>query len=445
MQPLSKLMAISKPRNLSVREQREVLRADMSWQQETIPVVETHDSEASRQKFRHFQYLKMSGPHEALSQLWELCLQWLRPEIHTKKQIIELLVLEQFLAILPEEVRTWVNLQHPNNSEDMVTLIEDVIEMLEDEARLLSKPFESLKLESKKKRWIMEKEIPRKTIFDMKSISGEESSHGVIMTRLTESGHPSSDAWKGENWLYRNQKKWDINLPQEAFIPETIYTEEEDFECSENKKSFDINSISSICAIQQGIPSRKGSPKCDKFKTHFKFNLDSVGKQHSEYEYGNDLSLSTDIRHQKSHTTMNSYECYQCGKAFCRSSSLIRHQIIHTGEKPYKCSECGRFFNRRTNLTKHQKLHAEAKACTSNKCGKAFSKSEDSNNPTLHFGNNFYQCVNCGKSFNRSSSLIRHQMIHTGEKPFKCKECNKAFNRSSNLVKHQKLHTRDKS
>uniref|UniRef100_A0A2K6P8L7 Zinc finger protein 215 n=3 Tax=Rhinopithecus roxellana TaxID=61622 RepID=A0A2K6P8L7_RHIRO len=517
MQPLSKLMAISKPQNLSLHEQREVLRADISWQQETIPVVETHDSEASRQKFRHFQYLKVSGPHEALSQLWELCLQWLRPEIHTKKQIIELLVLEQFLAILPEEVRTWVNLQHPNNSKDMVTLIEDVIEMLEGEdtpckdsapqmgnikekmkagsrtgkpqepvtfkdvvvefskeewgqldsavknlyrnvmlenfrnlnslrkAYLFSKPVESLKLESKKKRWIMEKEIPWKTVFDMQSTSGEESSHGVMMTRFTGSGHPSSDVWKGENWLHRNQKKWDINLPQEAFIPETTYTEEEDFECSENKESFDINSVSSICAIQQGISSRKGSPKCDKFKTHFKFNLDSVGKQHSEYEYGNDLSLSTDIQHQKSHTTVNSYECYQCGKAFCRSSSLIRHQIIHTGEKPYKCSECGRFFNRRTNLTKHQKLHAEAKACTSNKCGKAFSKSEDSNNPTLHFGNNFYECVNCGKSFNRSSSLIRHQMIHTGEKPFKCKECNKAFNRSSNLVKHQKLHTRDKS
>nr|XP_030687119.1 zinc finger protein 215 isoform X4 [Globicephala melas] len=133
MQPLNKLTAISKPQNLAPHEQSEVLRADVSWQPESIPVVETDDCEASRLKFRHFQYLEVSGPHEALSQLWELCLQWLRPEIHTKKQILELLVLEQFLTILPEEVRTWVNLQHPKNSKEVVSLIEDVIDMLKDE------------------------------------------------------------------------------------------------------------------------------------------------------------------------------------------------------------------------------------------------------------------------------------------------------------------------
>lgn len=133
MQLLSKLMTVSKPHNLAPHEQSEVLRADTSWQQETIPVVETDDCEASRQRFRHFQYLEVSGPREALSQLWELSLQWLRPEIHTKKQILELLVLEQFLAILPEEVRTWVNSQYPKNSKEVVSLIEDVIDMLEDE------------------------------------------------------------------------------------------------------------------------------------------------------------------------------------------------------------------------------------------------------------------------------------------------------------------------
>ncbi|KAB0371247.1 hypothetical protein FD755_017656 [Muntiacus reevesi] len=122
MHPLSKLMTISKPHNLA-HEQSEVLRANMSWQQETIPVMETDDCEASHQKFRHFQYLEVSGPHEALSQLWELTLQWLRPEIHTKKQILELLVLEQ----------TWVNLQHSKNSKEVVSLVQDVTDMLEDE------------------------------------------------------------------------------------------------------------------------------------------------------------------------------------------------------------------------------------------------------------------------------------------------------------------------
>ncbi|KAM5228612.1 zinc finger and SCAN domain-containing protein 21-like [Ctenodactylus gundi] len=88
--------------------------------------------EAFRLRFRQFGYHDTPGPREALSQLRVLCCEWLRPELHTKEQILELLVLEQFLTILPPELQAWVQEHCPESAEEAVTLLEDLEQELDE-------------------------------------------------------------------------------------------------------------------------------------------------------------------------------------------------------------------------------------------------------------------------------------------------------------------------
>ena len=91
------------------------------------------DTKASRQKFRHFQYEESAGPQKAVSWLRKLCHQWLQPNTRSKKQILELLVLEQFLNALPEKFRMWVESQHPEDCRAAVTLLKNMTSVSKDD------------------------------------------------------------------------------------------------------------------------------------------------------------------------------------------------------------------------------------------------------------------------------------------------------------------------
>ncbi|KAB1261423.1 SCAN domain-containing protein 3 [Camelus dromedarius] len=113
--------------------QVKVKEEDHIWDQEScVQRHLSHTRELSRQRFRQFCYQETPGPREALSRLRELCRQWLSPEIHTKEQILELLVLEQLLTILPEELQAWVREQHPESGEEVVTVLEDLERELDE-------------------------------------------------------------------------------------------------------------------------------------------------------------------------------------------------------------------------------------------------------------------------------------------------------------------------
>lgn len=80
-------------------------------------------SETFRRRFRRFCYGDVRGPREAFRALWELGCRWLAPEARSKEQILELLVVEQFLSVLPEAIRARAQQRCPESGEEAVALV----------------------------------------------------------------------------------------------------------------------------------------------------------------------------------------------------------------------------------------------------------------------------------------------------------------------------------
>ncbi|XP_075762946.1 uncharacterized protein LOC142819454 [Pelodiscus sinensis] len=81
--------------------------------------------ETYRQKFRGEQYSPGTRPRVVAQRLREAAWRWLDPEQRTGPQVAELVVLEQFINILPSGGARWVRRHHPSTLSEAIELMND--------------------------------------------------------------------------------------------------------------------------------------------------------------------------------------------------------------------------------------------------------------------------------------------------------------------------------
>ncbi|XP_069478118.1 zinc finger and SCAN domain-containing protein 30-like isoform X1 [Ambystoma mexicanum] len=379
---------------------------------------EPDDSEQRyREIFRRLVFPRGAHPQTVILQLQDLCNKWLKPHIRNSVEIVELIVLEQFIQILPVAARDWLSHRNTQSIDITVQLVEN----------FFNEEFDNFQLHG-----------------GLETVRSNTLRKGEVEEELPESGHSSCWSWTHcsekdecplqgplggqEQWTHEDARPAPIrkrtedgrqsgsSAIKEGKRPRHEHCDLRDEERTDQSLLENGPNLNLKEWTQKSEPPRissgEGGAKEAKGQNQFDGDSASNGAEDSDvYGSGTGMPLVPPEAAPGVEPYHCTYICSECGKNFKSNAYLNIHKRIHTGAKPHKCTECGKTFNQKTELVLHQRMHT---------------------------GERPFKCAECEKCFIRNSDLIVHRRLHTGERPYKCPQCEEAFIRSSLLTMHQK-------